>query len=85
MLAKHQNQPADQLTKAPSKLDSQAKYKTELCRNWLNGHCTFGVKCTFAHGASDIRPKLHLPAISPSPQPIKRRLPVFQALTSDEN
>eukprot|EP01084_Bolivina_argentea_P191061 328210_1 len=32
-----------------------AKRKTELCRNWLNGFCAYGDKCAFAHGHHDIR------------------------------
>jgi butyrate response factor 1 len=31
-------------------------YKTELCRNWEEtGHCRYGIKCQYAHGASDLR------------------------------
>jgi hypothetical protein len=32
-----------------------SKYKTELCRNFYQGKCEFGDKCTFAHGESDLR------------------------------
>ncbi|CAM9447925.1 unnamed protein product [Ectocarpus fasciculatus] len=31
--------------------------KTELCRNFENGSCTFGDRCAFAHGLADIRHK----------------------------
>lgn len=31
-------------------------YKTELCRNWEEtNHCRYGMKCQYAHGASDLR------------------------------
>ncbi|KAI8079619.1 uncharacterized protein B0P05DRAFT_447881, partial [Gilbertella persicaria] len=31
-------------------------YKTELCRNWEEtGHCRYGLKCQYAHGAADLR------------------------------
>ena len=33
------------------------KYKTELCRNWLNGSCSFDTKCVFAHGREELREK----------------------------
>lgn len=35
----------------------EAKYKTEICRNWLSGHCEFGEKCVFAHGSLELRNK----------------------------
>ena len=31
------------------------KYKTEMCRNWLRGTCTYGNNCLFAHGEDEIR------------------------------
>lgn len=31
------------------------KYKTELCRNWMQGGCRYGDKCQFAHGVGDLR------------------------------
>ncbi|XP_051142205.1 zinc finger CCCH domain-containing protein 44-like [Andrographis paniculata] len=31
------------------------KLKTKLCNNFLNGSCTFGDKCCFAHGEHDLR------------------------------
>jgi len=40
--------------------DLATKYKTELCRNWEEGHCEYGEKCTFAHGSYELRPKTHL-------------------------
>ena len=40
--------------------DFKAKYKTELCRSWIQGICEFGDKCTFAHGSSELRNKEHL-------------------------
>ncbi|XP_077211244.1 zinc finger CCCH domain-containing protein 31-like [Tasmannia lanceolata] len=30
-------------------------YKTKLCENFAKGTCTFGERCHFAHGASDLR------------------------------
>ncbi|XP_074320726.1 zinc finger CCCH domain-containing protein 14-like [Silene latifolia] len=30
-------------------------YKTKLCENFTKGTCTFGDKCHFAHGASELR------------------------------
>ena len=32
------------------------RYKTELCKNWIKGGCTYAHKCRFAHGADEIRP-----------------------------
>ena len=33
------------------------RYKTELCRSFAEtGHCRYGVKCQFAHGADELRP-----------------------------
>ena len=37
--------------------DTQAKYKTELCRNLENGFCEFGDKCFFAHCIEELRGK----------------------------
>ncbi|OMJ81003.1 hypothetical protein SteCoe_18616 [Stentor coeruleus] len=37
--------------------DFKAKYKTEICRNWSQGICEFGNKCTFAHGENELRNK----------------------------
>lgn len=30
-------------------------FKTKLCENFAKGSCTFGERCHFAHGASDLR------------------------------
>jgi Zinc finger C-x8-C-x5-C-x3-H type (and similar) len=68
------------------------KYKTELCRNWLNGFCSFETKCVFAHGQEEIREKNgcinEQPVLnsstenSSSPQLSgKKRLPVFVELS----
>jgi hypothetical protein len=33
-----------------------AKYKTELCKNWVErGSCPYGAKCQFAHGTDEMR------------------------------
>ncbi len=35
------------------------KYKTELCRNWIElGECQYGDKCNFAHGKDQLMKKL---------------------------
>lgn len=28
----------------------KSKFKTEICKNWMNGKCDFGDRCAFAHG-----------------------------------
>lgn len=37
------------------------KFKTELCRNWVEGTCEFQTKCSFAHGVEELRLPLRLP------------------------
>ena len=37
--------------------DYNDKYKTELCRNWMAGFCSFESKCVFAHGKEELRLK----------------------------
>ena len=39
----------------PGKQDYRVKYKTEICRNFQLGHCTYGSKCAFAHGERELR------------------------------
>ena len=34
---------------------SRTRYKIELCRNWVNGFCEFGNKCTYAHGGTELK------------------------------
>lgn len=34
---------------------NSSNYKTQLCRNYRNGTCSYGSRCTFAHGESDRR------------------------------
>jgi len=49
--------------KANQPLDSdfKIKYKTEVCSNWENtGECEFGESCAFAHGAHELRAKMHV-------------------------
>ncbi|CAG9322849.1 unnamed protein product [Blepharisma stoltei] len=45
------------LTKKSKEQDFQVKYKTEMCKNWINGHCQFGDNCAFAHGKEELREK----------------------------
>ena len=40
------------------KNESEARIKTELCRNWESGTCEYGDKCNFAHGLHELRDKL---------------------------
>ena len=46
--------------KIKREVDFKAKFKTEVCRNWTQGTCEFGEKCTFAHGTSELRNKDYL-------------------------
>ena len=75
--------------------DYNEKYKTELCRNWVNGFCSFDSKCVFAHGKEELRGKNAkdpYEETSTEPEPLKqapnpkvyekKRLPVFVALTT---
>ena len=32
-----------------------SNFKTKLCENFAKGSCTFGDRCHFAHGASELR------------------------------
>ncbi|CBJ28880.1 conserved unknown protein [Ectocarpus siliculosus] len=41
----------------PSSSIIEHNRKTELCRNYENGSCTFGDRCAFAHGLDDIKHK----------------------------
>lgn len=39
---------------ANQKVD-KTKYKTEMCKNWIEqGFCRYGRKCQFAHGSQDL-------------------------------
>ena len=44
-----------------------SNYKTQLCRNFeLNGMCSFGNVCCFAHGKAELRTlTMPMPAIPP--------------------
>mmetsp|Transcript_12190 Transcript_12190/g.23130 ORF Transcript_12190/g.23130 Transcript_12190/m.23130 type:complete len:114 (-) Transcript_12190:418-759(-) len=44
-------------TSTCSETESPVKYKTEMCRNWLQGYCAFGTSCNFAHGHDELRNK----------------------------
>ena len=46
--------------KIKREVDFKAKYKTEICRSWVQGFCEFGEKCTFAHGQNELRNKEYL-------------------------
>jgi hypothetical protein len=47
------------LNKQKKKPVDTAKYKTEMCRNWIeSGSCNYGRKCNFAHGKEDLQQKL---------------------------
>jgi hypothetical protein len=38
-----------------SKSDKENKYKTEMCKNWLEkGKCSYSVRCRFAHGEHEL-------------------------------
>ena len=73
--------------------DAPAKYKTEICRNWQSGHCAFATKCTFAHGARELRVRKYVksrPALPYTDSLVNyvegerggRRLPVFEELAN---
>jgi len=32
-----------------------ASYKSSLCKNYKDGKCTYGAKCNFAHGPTELR------------------------------
>lgn len=49
-LSKNGSAPAGQVAAAPG-----SNYKTKLCENFAKGPCTFGDRCHFAHGASELR------------------------------
>lgn len=38
--------------------EAQTRYKTEICRNWVAGHCPYETNCLFAHGSGDLRDKI---------------------------
>ena len=40
-----------------------SKFKTELCRYWLQGHCFKSKRCCYAHGNEDLKTK---------PEPVKK-------------
>jgi len=48
-------------TRPSGDLNFSSKYKTEMCKNWeVTGMCNFSETCAFAHGGSELRPKLHV-------------------------
>lgn len=42
---------------SPNFKEAQEKYKTEQCKNWVNGFCKYGKNCLFAHGVEEVRQK----------------------------
>ena len=45
--------------KKAREMDFVNNFKTEICKYWeQKGHCHFGEKCAFAHGAHELRQKL---------------------------
>ena len=47
--------PTTSSNKNPVVEDFKVKFKTEICRNYQNGHCEYGSKCAFAHGEKELR------------------------------
>jgi len=42
-------------TENSAQSEPDEKYKTELCKNWVqSGRCSYGNKCRFAHGPDDL-------------------------------
>lgn len=37
----------------------QTKRKTKMCMNWESGSCSWGDRCAFAHGATELNPVRH--------------------------
>jgi hypothetical protein len=48
--------PRDSMESCQHSAVRDAKYKTTMCHNWLNGQCDFGRSCSFAHGQGELRP-----------------------------
>ena len=47
------------LSRKQKKQVDSTKYKTEMCRNWIElGTCQYGPKCNFAHGREDLLDKV---------------------------
>jgi len=43
------------LTSRQKKPIDETKYKTEMCRNWVElNYCQYGEKCNFAHGKDEL-------------------------------
>ena len=38
--------------------ESNIKYKTEMCKNWILGQCKFSESCIFAHGSEELKVNL---------------------------
>ena len=52
-----QKQPNAESNSRPSDEVTNERYKTELCRKFMeNGSCPYGKKCQFAHGYHELRP-----------------------------
>ena len=45
--------------KRHNRKDSDTRYKTVLCKKWVNGlECPYGRKCQFAHGPEEQRARM---------------------------
>jgi hypothetical protein len=47
--------PAVETSQSQLSDDKAARYKTRICRNWLQGECEFGARCIFAHGHAELQ------------------------------
>lgn len=47
----------------------QATYKTRMCNNWEAGQCSYGARCMFAHGSSELRGYGQQEDVRPLPAP----------------
>ncbi|CAG9328802.1 unnamed protein product [Blepharisma stoltei] len=57
-LQSHFKKESPKALKEHKEQDFQVKFKTEICKNWVNGFCPFGEACAFAHGKEELRDKV---------------------------
>jgi hypothetical protein len=50
------------------------KRKTKICMNWESGSCSWGDRCAFAHGASELNSGVQ-PQVDAYPQQQQRQMP----------